>query len=124
MTQWTQEKAEGKIPVDQVEELLKGISPPPFFPLFITLNKPHPDPQIHPLPSPHNANLWRLLIREGDRITSATQTVAVLEAMKLEINVPAGERMMGGVVEKVLVREGEVVGAGTNIVLVRKEGRE
>ncbi|KAL8733883.1 MAG: hypothetical protein Q9166_001871 [cf. Caloplaca sp. 2 TL-2023] len=102
MAKWTQEKAEGKIPVDQVEELLK-------------------DPQIQPLPSPHNANLWRLHIHEGDTITSATQTVAVLEAMKLEINVPASEGLVGGVVEKMLIREGEVVQAGTNILLVRKE---
>ncbi|KAL8850634.1 MAG: hypothetical protein Q9221_004420 [Calogaya cf. arnoldii] len=100
LTKWTREKAEGKIPVDQVEELLK-------------------DPAIHPLPSPHNANLWRLHITEGSTLTSATQTVAVLEAMKLEINIPAGKDLVGGVVEKVLVREGEVVKAGENLMLVR-----
>ncbi|KAL9594051.1 MAG: hypothetical protein Q9219_007241 [cf. Caloplaca sp. 3 TL-2023] len=103
MAKWTQEKAEGRIPVDRVEELLN-------------------DPTILPLYSPHNANLWRLLVREGEPITSTEQTVAVLEAMKLEISVPAGEDAVGGVVEKVLVREGEVVGAGAVLVLVRKEG--
>ncbi|KAI4206097.1 MAG: hypothetical protein LQ349_009952, partial [Xanthoria aureola] len=90
----------GKIPVDQVEELLK-------------------DPQINPLPTPHNANLWRLHVHEGSHLTSATQPVATLEAMKLEIGIPAGEDLVGGVVEKVLVREGEVVRAGENLVLVR-----
>lgn len=40
--------------------------------------------------------------------------------MKLEINVPAGDEAVGGVVEKVLVREGEVVDAGGRLVLVRR----
>lgn len=42
--------------------------------------------------------------------------------MKLEINIPAGEDLVGGVVEKVLVREGEVVKAGENLMLVRMGG--
>ncbi|KAL8635552.1 MAG: hypothetical protein Q9228_006965, partial [Teloschistes exilis] len=66
MAKWMKEKAEGKIPVDRVEELLK-------------------DPGIQVLRSPHNANLWRLKVVEGDRIVDAGMTVAVLEAMKLEI---------------------------------------
>ncbi|KAL8654478.1 MAG: hypothetical protein Q9210_001481 [Variospora velana] len=103
MAQWTEEKAQGKIPVDQVEELLN-------------------DPHILALTSPHNANLWKMLIQEGDHISSAEQTVAILEAMKLEIKVPAGDEALGGVVEKVLVREGEVVSAGARLVLVRKDG--
>ncbi|KAL8684872.1 MAG: hypothetical protein Q9218_008094, partial [Villophora microphyllina] len=83
MEKWMKEKAEGKIPVDQVEELLK-------------------DPNIRVLTSPHNANLWRLKVVEGEEIESAEQTVAILEAMKLEINVPAGEELVGGTVEKLL----------------------
>lgn len=80
------------------------------------------DPHILAITSPHNANLWKVLVREGDRVLSADQTVAVLEAMKLEIKVPAGEEAgAGGVVEKVLVREGEVVSAGAKLVLVRKD---
>ncbi|KAL8764627.1 MAG: hypothetical protein Q9194_006931, partial [Teloschistes cf. exilis] len=74
MAKWMKEKAEGKIPVDRVEELLK-------------------DPGIQVLRSPHNANLWRLKVVEGDRIVDAGMTVAVLEAMKLEICVPAGEEL-------------------------------
>ncbi|KAL8673977.1 MAG: hypothetical protein Q9168_001620 [Polycauliona sp. 1 TL-2023] len=103
LEKWAREKAEGKISVDKVEELLN-------------------DPTIHPLPSPHNANLWRLHVTEGSTLTSSTQTVAVLEAMKLEINLPAGEDLVNGVVEKVLVREGEVVKAGDNLMLVRMRG--
>lgn len=79
------------------------------------------DPAIISVVSPHNANLWKLLIHEGDRITSADQTIATLEAMKLEINVPAGMEALGGVIEKVLVREGEVIEAGARLVLIRKE---
>ena len=79
-----------------------------------------PDPTILPIPSPHNANLWKLNVREGDRITAADQTVAILEAMKLEINVPAGGEAVGGVVEKLLMREGEVVDAGGKLILVKR----
>ncbi|KAL9577546.1 MAG: hypothetical protein Q9212_006297, partial [Teloschistes hypoglaucus] len=62
MAKWTKEKAEGKIPVDRVEELLQ-------------------DPNIKVLRSPHNANLWRTKVKEGDRIEDAGMTVVVLEAM-------------------------------------------
>ena len=93
--------------------------PPPFFSIPPNIPLPKTDPQIHPLATPHNANLWRLHVHEGSTLTSATQPVAVLEAMKLEIAIPAGEDLVGGVVEKVLVREGEVVRAGENLVLVR-----
>ncbi|KAL8630287.1 hypothetical protein Q9189_003994 [Teloschistes chrysophthalmus] len=103
MAKWTREKAEGKIPVDRVEELLK-------------------DPDVRVLRSPHNANVWRMKVGVGDVIVDGGVTVVVLEAMKLEICVPAGEGLVGGVVEKVLVGEGDVVGAGGGLVLVRMEG--
>ncbi|KAL8884590.1 MAG: hypothetical protein Q9192_006808, partial [Flavoplaca navasiana] len=129
LSKWAREKAEGKIPADKVEELLKGkvilccswrITPfrfPIALPKLTSLNLANP--QIHPLACLHNANRWRLQIHEGCIITSSTQTVAVLEAMKIEINVPAREDLVGGVVEKVLVSEGEVVKAGDNLMLIR-----
>lgn len=55
-----------------------------------------------------------------DRITSADQALAILEAMKLGNKLHAGENAVGGTVEKVLVREGEVVVAGAGLMLVRK----
>ncbi|KAI4120749.1 MAG: hypothetical protein LQ338_006790, partial [Usnochroma carphineum] len=98
---WTREKSHSKPPPNQIQDLLN-------------------DPSLLPISSPHTANLWKLLVREGDRVVSAAQTVAVLEAMKLEISVPAGEGAVGGVVEKVLVREGEVVRGEGALVVVRK----
>lgn len=127
MAKWTKEKAEGKIPVDQVEELLNGMWPRAFTLTLLPLsssrhiNRLFTDPDILPVSSPHNANLWKLLAHEDERITSADQTIAILEAMKLEIKVPAGEEAVEGTVEKILVREGEVVGAGARLMLVRKK---
>lgn len=46
--------------------------------------------------------------------------MSILEAMKLEIAVKAEESMVGGKVEKVLVRPGDVVSAGKTMVLVRR----
>lgn len=79
------------------------------------------DPTVLSVISPHNANLWKLIVHEGDHINSADQTIAILEAMKLEINVAAGMEAVDGVVEKVLVREGEVIDAGGRLVLIRKK---
>ena len=42
--------------------------------------------------------------------------------MKLEINVPVEDSMVGGTVEKVLVRVGDVVEGGANLCLVRRKG--
>ena len=107
MAKWTAEKAAGKIPVDKVEALLS-------------------DPGIIKISSPLNANVWKVVTREGEKVTAGKE-VAVLEAMKLEISVRVDEGMKGGgggVVEKVLVRPGDVVGSGDALVLVRKEGEE
>ena len=50
--------------------------------------------------------------------------MAVLEAMKLEINVTAGGDLVGGVVEKVLISKGEVVKAGEHLMVIRMGKRE
>lgn len=134
LSKWAREKAEGIIPVDKVEELLRGKVHPLLLmenhPLQIAhcptetdQHYPHRSP-IRPFACPHNASLWRLQIHEGCTINSSTQTVAVLEAMKLEIKVSAGEVLVGGVVEKVLVSEGEVVKAGENLMLIRNGKRK
>ncbi|KAM3501830.1 hypothetical protein MY10362_005262 [Beauveria mimosiformis] len=41
--------------------------------------------------SPVDANVWRVLVKEGDEIQKG-QTVAILEAMKMEINIVAGQK--------------------------------
>ena len=100
MAKWTAEKAEGKVPMDKVEELLN-------------------DPAIHKITSPLNANVWKVTASEGDEVKT-NDTVSILEAMKLEIAVKADDDVVGGKVEKLVVRPGDVVGAGDVLALVRK----
>lgn len=50
---------------------------------------------------------------------SAGQTVAILEAMKLEINVDVPGEWKSAKVERVLVQPGEVVKAGDRLALLR-----
>lgn len=69
-----------------------------------------------------NANVWKIQVSEGDEIQKG-QVVAILEAMKLEVNVNAEEDMDGTVVEKVLVKPNDVVEAGKALVLLKKKDK-
>lgn len=100
MARWMEEKAQGKVPMDEVEALLG-------------------DPQIRKITSPLTANVWKVLVEEGEAVAEDT-AVAVLEAMKLEIAVNVEAEHAGGKVEKLIVRPGDVVNAGDPICLVRK----
>jgi len=66
--------------------------------------------------------VWKVTVAEGDQL-DANATVAILEAMKLEIAVRAEDGVggEGAVVEKLLVRPGDVVKGGDGIVLVRRK---
>jgi urea carboxylase len=64
--------------------------------------------------SPVNGSLWKLLITEGDRVESG-QVVALVEAMKMEINVHAP---VAGRVSSILVREGQSVSPGQNLLAI------
>jgi urea carboxylase len=77
------------------------------------------DPDITPIEAPLNANVWKVEIKEGDKIEKE-KVVTVLEAMKLEIPVRSEDEMTGWVVEKVLVKPNDVVQAGNPLVLLRK----
>lgn len=46
--------------------------------------------------------------------------VTILEAMKLEIAVRAESTVVGGKVEKILIKPNDVVEAGKPLILVRK----
>jgi len=50
----------------------------------------------------------------------AKQVIAILEAMKLEINVNAPDDLKGAKVEKLLVQPGETVKAGAHLALMRQ----
>ena len=60
----------------------------------------------------------RQRVEEGQEI-KPSQTVAILEAMKLEIAVKAPEDQKRAKVEKLLVTPGETVRAGGRIALLR-----
>ncbi|KAI9844288.1 MAG: hypothetical protein M1837_005698 [Sclerophora amabilis] len=99
MKKWNDEKAEAEVPKDTVEALLSV-------------------PEISTIEAPLNANVWKVSVSEGD-VLEANQTVAILEAMKLEIAVRAEDEFGGSKVEKVLVKPGDIVNAGDNVLLAR-----
>jgi len=101
LEKWNKEKESNKISVDTVEELLH-------------------DPDIVPVEAPVNANVWKVQVGEGDELKE-DQTVVILEAMKLEINVNAEDHMAGMKVEKVLVKPNDVIEAGRPLMLLRKK---
>ncbi|KAI9749349.1 MAG: hypothetical protein M4579_006903 [Chaenotheca gracillima] len=99
MKKWSEEKAKAEVPKDTVEALLSV-------------------PEISTIDAPLNANVWKVTVSEGDAL-EANQTVAILEAMKLEIAVKAEEEFAGAKVEKLLVKPGDIVNAGDHVLLAR-----
>lgn len=77
------------------------------------------DPSISTIDAPVDANVWKVLVEEKAELEK-DQTVVILEAMKLEINVNVSDELGGGKVEKLLVQPGETIQAGGHIALVRK----
>ncbi|KAF4447353.1 DUR1,2-Urea amidolyase [Fusarium austroafricanum] len=69
--------------------------------------------------SPVNANVWKVLVNPGD-VLEVGQTVAVLEAMKMEINLVVGEDQAGTEVIKINQPPGSVVSPGTIVVKARR----
>ncbi|KAK8022387.1 hypothetical protein PG993_013154 [Apiospora rasikravindrae] len=99
LAKWDEEKKAKGISVDNIEALLN-------------------DPKIEVIEAPVNANVWKVLAQEG-QIIQKGQVVAILEAMKMEINVGADDRLVGAKVEKVLVSPNDIVQSGKPLVLVR-----
>lgn len=69
--------------------------------------------------SPMSASVWKIRCRPGDAVQSSDQVVVILEAMKTEINVEAGEENVGKTVRGFGkgVREGASVSAGDVLVI-------
>lgn len=100
LERWGEEKKKGQVSGDEVEELLN-------------------DPSTRAISAPLNANVWKVVVGEKDQIDQKEKTLAILEAMKLEIPVKSEEGDQGMTVQKVLVRPGDVVEAGKPIVLLK-----
>ena len=69
--------------------------------------------------SPIDANVWKVLVEPGKTLKEG-QVVAILEAMKMEINVICSEEAVGMVVEAIASKPGTVVSPGAWIVVVKK----
>lgn len=69
--------------------------------------------------SPVDANVWKILVKEGDILENG-QTVAILEAMKMEISIMAGEDAAGSVVTAVLQPPGSIVSPGKALIRAKK----
>ncbi|KAK1599175.1 allophanate hydrolase subunit 2-domain-containing protein, partial [Colletotrichum navitas] len=69
--------------------------------------------------SPMGANVWKVLVEVGD-VLERKQTVAILEAMKMEIKVLTSDAQAGAVVTKIARTPGSVVNPGTPIVVCQK----
>ncbi|USW49800.1 Putative biotin/lipoyl attachment, biotin-binding, Carboxyltransferase domain, subdomain A and B [Septoria linicola] len=78
------------------------------------------DPSITAIEAPVDANVWKIEVKEKD-VVKPNQVIAILEAMKLEINVNAPESVGKGtaVIEKLLIEPGETIRAGGRIALIR-----
>lgn len=76
------------------------------------------DPNIEAIEAPVNANVWKVLVEEG-QVLEQGQVATILEAMKMEINVGVDDRFAGCKVEKVLIQPNDIVQSGKPLVLVR-----
>lgn len=61
-------------------------------------------------------NIWKVLVQPGEKIKSG-QIIAVLESMKMEIDVHAGG---DGVVHSIARGEGSQIGAGQTLMVIRE----
>ena len=72
---------------------------------------------VEVLPSPITGNVWKISVREGDRV-EANQVVTVVEAMKMEVNIHSPK---AGIIEKILVQEGSLVQPGQNLLYLKPD---
>jgi urea carboxylase len=70
--------------------------------------------------SPIDANVWKVLVAPGD-VLEEGQVVAILEAMKMEINVLCEGEAVGKKVEAIASKPGSVVSPGAWILVLKAE---
>ncbi|RAL09833.1 bifunctional urea carboxylase/allophanate hydrolase [Aspergillus homomorphus CBS 101889] len=70
--------------------------------------------------SPADANIWKVQVNVGD-VLEKGQVVAILEAMKMEIQVSVAEAQHGARVTSIPGRPGRVVAPGTTIITATQE---
>ncbi|KAL5333206.1 allophanate hydrolase subunit 2-domain-containing protein [Aspergillus crustosus] len=101
LEQWLSEKQSSSTSTDEIHSLLE-------------------DPTIESIEAPVNANVWKVLVKEGDVLQAGT-IVSILEAMKMEINVVTATQLAGATVVKVLIKPGDSIESGKPVVLVKSK---
>lgn len=76
------------------------------------------DPEIEAIEAPVNANVWKVLVEEG-QVLEKGQVATILEAMKMEINVLVDDRLEGSKIEKILIAPNDIVQSGKPLILAR-----
>ncbi|ETS86272.1 urea carboxylase [Pestalotiopsis fici W106-1] len=76
------------------------------------------DPANRVIESPVNANVWKVFAQEGDIIRKG-QTITILEAMEMEINVNVADDLDAATIYKTLIQPGQSVEAGQACIVVR-----
>ncbi|KUJ11040.1 uncharacterized protein LY89DRAFT_625418 [Mollisia scopiformis] len=95
----TEQEAEKAREVERVKEMMES------------------EPSIT-IDSPIDANVWKVLVEPGEVLREG-QVVAILEAMKMEINVLCTEEAVGAKVEAIASKPGTVVSPGAWIVVAK-----
>ena len=72
----------------------------------------HNPSQSTPIPAPLAGNIFKVLVKPGDRVTEG-QKIMVLEAMKMETDVSSPE---AGIVTEMAVKEGDAVTVGQTLL--------
>ncbi|KAG6354234.1 hypothetical protein INS49_004838 [Diaporthe citri] len=104
LAKWDEEKKASGVSMESIQDLLD-------------------DPNIEAIEAPVNANVWKVLVEEG-QVLEKGQVVTILEAMKMEINVAVDDRFVGSKIEKVLIQPNDIVQSGKPLVLVRTSWSE
>ena len=71
-------------------------------------------PGMRATASPVAGSVWKMLVKQGDRVSAGTPLL-IVESMKMEISVTAAA---DGVVHRLLCNEGAQVAAGQNLIVI------
>ena len=66
------------------------------------------------VPAAVNGNVWKILVKEGDRVEK-DQQIMILEAMKMEIDIVAPT---SGTISKILTESGKSVEEGQVLAVI------
>lgn len=68
--------------------------------------------------APVQANVWKVIAEEG-QLLKENQKIAILEAMKMEIDVAVPDKLIGAKLERILIKPGDTVESGQTVAIAR-----